>query len=98
MSVSSSMSFLMISVMSSTLLVGVWGVLDSGSLPLYTSARALLKGVGVLGASPLWRVEVGENLEVLGVEWAETSSSWAERLGVVRRETWGLDREETGVD
>ena len=81
------MSCLIISVMLSSLLVGVWGVLDSGSRPRYTSASALLNGVGVLGASPMFLVVVGDNLEVLGVEWAETCSSEL-RLGVVSMEAW----------
>ena len=85
----SSMSLLMISMNSSILLVGVWGVLDRGSRPLYTAARARLKGVGVLGASPLFRDEVGDIRDVLGVEWAEAAWSVSElRLGVVRSEPW----------
>ena len=95
MSVYSSMSFLMISVISSILLVGVCGVLDSGSRPLYTAASARLKGVGVRGASPLCRVEVGDSLEVLGVEWPLVSAA---RLGVVSREAWRGCSEVTGVD
>ena len=85
----SSMSFLMISMNSSILLVGVWGVLDSGSLPLYTAAKARLKGVGVRGASPLCRDEVGDSLDVLGVEWAEAACGSSElRVGVVSSEPW----------
>ena len=92
----SSMSFLMISMNSSILLVGVCGVLDRGSLPLYTAARALLKGVGVLGASPLCRDEVGDSRDVFGV----VCGSSDDRVGVVSSEPWPtviLCRELTGV-
>ena len=83
----SNMSFLIISMNSSMRLVGVWGVLERGSLPLYTAARARLKGVGVLGASPWCRDEVGESRDVFGVECAEAAcGSSALRVGVVSME------------
>lgn len=82
-SVKSCISFLMISVMSSTRLVGVWGVLESGSRPRYTSARARLNGVGVRGASrPRVWFRSGENFCILGVLWADMSEP---RVGVVSR-------------
>ena len=64
-------------------------MLERGSLPLYTAARARLKGVGVRGASPLCRDEVGESRDVFGVEWAEAVCGSSElRVGVVSREPW----------
>ena len=95
-SVRSSRSFLIISVMSSTRLVGVCGVLESGSRPRYTSASARLKGVGVRGASLLraWCWRSGENLANFGVEWADMSAVMTTvellllRVGVVSKEEW----------
>ena len=93
----------MMSLMSSTNFVGVWGVLDRGSLRRWTSASARLNGVGVRGASPFCRCwlfgPVGENLESLGVLCAETWFS-SPGLGVFKMETWPRVRctVVTGVD
>ena len=89
--------------MSSTSFVGVCGVLDSGSLRLCTSASARLNGVGVRGASPFCRCwlfgPVGENLESLGVLWADAWFS-CPGSGVFKMETWPRVRWTvvTGVD
>jgi len=44
-------------------------VLERGSL---ARAKALLNGVGVLGVSPRSLEDVGDNFDILGVEWADT--------------------------